>query len=250
MALFITHSLFNFPVSTVFMASASPPAIPVSCLDFLQNLKEHNNRDWFNLHKDHYLEQLAHIETFADRLLQLLNTHDEIETPSGKNALHRIYRDTRFSKDKTPYKTWWSGGYKRATRLRRGGCYFHIEPGNSFVAGGFFGPNAEDLRRIREEINFDPEALKKILEAPSFKATFGELQGEQLKTVPKGFDIHPDAAGLLRYKQFILRKNFNDLEVTARGFVEKADQSFRQMRPFFDYMSMILASDANGLPLA
>jgi len=231
------------------MDTKMPARIPASSLDYLKMLKENNDRDWFNENKDRYLKEYDSLEHFADALLQELRSHDVIETASGKKSLHRIYRDTRFSKDKTPYKTNWSGGYKRATALRRGGYYFHIEPGNSFIAGGFWAPNTEDIKRIREDISSDPDTLRKIIESKTFKATFGSLQGEQLKTTPKGFDAADSAIDLLRYKQFLLVKRFTDDEVLSPSFLKEADQTFKNMRPFFDYMSEVLTTDANGEPL-
>lgn len=231
------------------MDTKMPARIPASSFDYLKMLKENNDRDWFNENKDRYLKEYDSLENFADALLQELRSHDVIETASGKKSLHRIYRDTRFSKDKTPYKTNWSGGYKRATALRRGGYYFHIEPGNSFIAGGFWAPNTEDIKRIREDISSDPDTLRKIIESKTFKATFGSLQGEQLKTTPKGFDAADSAIDLLRYKQFLLVKRFTDDEVLSPSFLKEADQTFKNMRPFFDYMSEVLTTDANGEPL-
>lgn len=231
------------------MDTKMPARIPASSLDYLKMLKENNDRDWFNENKDRYLKEYDSLEHFADALLQELRSHDVIQTASGKKSLHRIYRDTRFSKDKTPYKTNWSGGYKRATALRRGGYYFHIEPGNSFIAGGFWAPNTEDIKRIREDISSDPDTLRKIIGSKSFKATFGSLQGEQLKTTPKGFDAADSAIDLLRYKQFLLVKRFTDDEVLSPSFLKEADQTFKNMRPFFDYMSEVLTTDANGEPL-
>lgn len=217
-----------------------------SGFDFLNKLGKNNNREWFNAHKDAYLTELAVVENFAEALLQALSTHDEIETLSGKKSLFRIYRDTRFSTDKTPYKTHWSGSFKRATKYRRGGYYFHIEPGNSFIAGGFWAPGTEDLKRIREDIAFDAEPLRKILKAKSFVTTFGELKGEQLKTAPKGFEADHEAIDLLRYKQFLLRRDFPDELVLSSDFLKEANQTFKNMRPFFDYMSDVLTTDING----
>ena len=220
--------------------------IPVSSLDFLKSIRENNNREWFNAHKEEFLEQQAIMETFAGLLLNQLNVHDLIETESGKKSLHRIYRDTRFSKEKIPYKTNWSGSYRRATKQRRGGYYFHIEPGNSFVAGGFQGPNAADLKRVREDISFDAAPLRKILNSKSFVQTFGTLRGEQVRTTPKGFDPNDEAIDLLRYKQFLLIKRFTDEEVLSPTFLEEASQAFKNMRPFFDYMSEVLTIDGDG----
>ncbi len=225
----------------------SQPYIPVSSLSFLKLLKENNNRDWFNAHKEEFSVQQASIETFADGLLKELNIHDIIETPSGKKSLHRIYRDTRFSKEKIPYKNNWSGSFRRATKQRRGGYYFHIEPGNTFIGGGFQQPNAEDLKRIREDISFDPSVLRKILSSKSFIETFGTLRGEQLKTTPKGFDANDEAIDLLRYKQLLLIRRFTDKEVLDPSFLKEASQTFKNMRPFFDYMSDVLSTDINGL---
>jgi len=223
--------------------------IPASSLEFLKSLKENNNRDWFNSHKDDFLEQQKNIEIFADALLDELNRHDLIETVSGKKSLQRIYRDTRFSKEKIPYKINWSGSFSRATKQLRGGYYFHIQPGNSFLAGGFWAPNPEDLKRIRDDISFDPAPIKKILNSKSFIDAFGSLKGEQVKTTPKGFDKNDEAIDLLRYKQFLLIKNFSDEEVLSPTFLQKANEAFKNMRPFFNYMSEILTTDQDGLAI-
>lgn len=223
--------------------------IPKSSLDFLALLKKHNDRDWFNANKDKFLKEQHYIEVFANSLLMELNSHDVIETPSGKKSLHRIYRDTRFSKEKTPYKTNWSGSFRRATKYRRGGYYFHIEAGNSFIAGGFWSPNPEDLKRIRDDFNFDDAPMRKILKNKNFISTFGTLQGEQLKTTPKGFDAESKAIDLLRYKQFLLIRKFTDKEVLNNDFLNEADKTFKHMRPFFDYMSEVLTTDINGIEI-
>ena len=223
--------------------------IPEATIEFLKNLKENNNKDWFEVNKSDYLKQLESMVSFADGLLERLNIHDQIETASGKKSLHRIYRDTRFAKEKIPYKNNWSGGFSRATKERRGGYYFHIEPGNTFVAGGFFGPNAEDLKRVRVEISQDSSELRSILNSEIFKNTFGTLQGEQLKTTPKGFNSEDEAIDLLRFKQYLLIRKFTDKEVLDPKFIDDASLAFKNMRPFFDYMSEVLTTDGNGNPL-
>ncbi len=224
----------------------SKSTIPTSAFAFLKTLSKNNNREWFTNHKDTYTKEQNHIIDFAEALLHELNKHDVIETPSGKKACYRIYRDVRFSKDKTPYCTYFSGSYRRATKYRRGGLYFHLEPGNSWLAGGFWSPNAEDLKRVRDDIAYDANPLRKILKSKSFIETFGTLQGEQLKTSPKGFDAHHEAIDLLRYKQFLLVKKFTDAEVLSDTFVRQANQTFKNMRPFLDYMSEVLTTDING----
>ena len=227
----------------------SVPRIPASSLEFLKLIKKNNNRDWFNANKERYLAEHEHLIAFADALLLEMNRHDKIENESGKKSLHRIYRDTRFSKEKTPYKTNWSGGFSRATKKLRGGYYFHIEPGNSFVGGGFWGPNPQDLKRIREEIAYDASGLRKILKSRGFTSTFGSLKGEQVKTAPQGYASDHKDIDLLRYKQFLLMRRFSDKEVLGPGFLKEVNTTFKKMRPFFDYMSEVLGTDMNGISI-
>lgn len=212
----------------------------------MRQLKQNNNREWFAQNKETYQQQLELVEVFTAGLLNMMNTHDVIETPSAKKALHRIYRDIRFSKDKTPFKTNWSGNFKRAGKHRRGGYYFHLEPGNTFVGGGFWAPNAPDLKRIRDDIAFDASPLQKIINSTEFKTTFGVLEGEQLKTAPKGYAADHEAIDLLRYKQFLVRKRFTDAEALQPDFLNRASDTFKAMRPFFDYMSDVLTANVNG----
>jgi uncharacterized protein (TIGR02453 family) len=223
------------------------PNLKPSNFEFLKQLRKNNNRDWFAVHKERYLKELSEMEAFVDALLFEMNKHDVIENPSGKKSLHRIYRDTRFSKDKTPYKINWGGGFKRATKNRRGGYYFHIEPGNTFVAGGFWDPEPKDLKRIRDEFAYDASPLRKILKSKSFINTFGHLEGEQLKTTPKGFAPDNSAIDLIRYKRFVLVHKFSDKKVFADNFLKEVNETFKKMRPFFDYMTEVLTTDVNGI---
>jgi uncharacterized protein (TIGR02453 family) len=233
----------DFPLSLTLMNKAT---ILPSAFEFLKLLKKNNDRDWFNAHKERYLKELEIIEQFADELLNEMNKHDVIETPDGKKSLHRIYRDIRFSKDKTPYNIHWGGSFKRATKKRRGSYYFHLAPGNSFVSGGFWGPDPNDLKRIRDEFSYDAKPFRKILKSKSFITTFETLKGEQVRTTPKGFSPDDEAIDLLRYKQFRLVKSFSDKEVLSPDFLKKVNETFRHMRPFLNYMSDVLSTDVNG----
>jgi len=218
-------------------------------LDFLKTLSKNNNRDWFNNHKDLYLEAHSNMVDFADALLFEMSKHDELETPSGKKALFRIYKDVRFSKDKTPYNIHWSGAFKRATNKLRGGYYFNIKPGSSFLAGGFWGPEPQDLKRIRQDIDLNYDDWKKLLARKSLVNTFGKMTGEQIISAPRGYAKDHPAIDLLRYKQFIFRHEFPDKEVCSPGFVSKVNDTFKKMRPFLDFMSELLTTDANGVPV-
>lgn len=218
-------------------------------LDFLKKLAQHNDRNWFEANKTDYLKAQENMLAFTEEVLAKLNQHDHIETPSAKKSLMRIYRDTRFSTDKTPYKTHLGGRFARATKLLRGGYYFRVGPGVSRVAGGFYAPNNEDLLRIRKDIESNYDEWQKMLNNPKLKGTFGKLEGEKLTTAPKGFSKDHPAIELLRHKQFYFQRSFTDEEVLSAGFQEELNKSLENLRPFFDYMSEILTTDADGVPL-
>jgi uncharacterized protein (TIGR02453 family) len=224
--------------------------IQSSTFEFLSELGANNNREWFAENKNRYQGQHELMIGFADEVLNKLKVSDEIETVSGKKSLMRIYRDVRFSKNKEPYKTYWGGGLKRATKQLRGGYYYHIEEGNSFVGGGFWGPNADDLKLLRQQIAFDEEAFRKVIGSKKFQSVFGELLGDQLKTAPKGFPKDHSAIDLLRYKQYIIKHDFTDEEVLSDDFAERVVEVFEAMRPFLDLMSNFLTTDLNGEDLA
>ncbi len=221
--------------------------ISTSNINFLKQLSKNNNRDWFQENKaTAYQSALDNTIAFADCLLSEMKKHDNIETVTGKKSLYRIYKDIRFSKDKTPYKTHWGGYFKRATNYLRGGYYFHIEPGNCFIGGGFWNPNPEDLKRIRVELAADGSELRKIIESKKFIDTFGQLDGSKVKTAPKGFAKDHKNIDLLRYKQFLVSKKFTEKEMLSKDFYKEANKVFENMRPFFDYMSEVLTTDENG----
>ena len=215
-------------------------------MSFLNDLKKNNNREWFTENKDLYTTNREDVILFAEDLLDRVSQHDNIETVSGKKSLHRIYRDIRFSKDKTPYKSIWSGSFKRATKLLRGGYYFHIESGNSFLGGGFWGPSPSDLKLIRNNFLDYGEELKSIINSKDFITHFGKLEGDQLKTAPKGFDKEHVHIDLLRFKQFVMVKRFSDKEVLSNEFSGLISDGFKAMRPFLDHMSEALSTDSNG----
>jgi uncharacterized protein (TIGR02453 family) len=169
-----------------------------------------------------------------------------LENESGKKSLYRIYSDVRFSKDKAPYNPRFAFRFQRATKSRRGGYYVQIKPGRSFLACGFFGPNAEDLKRIRQDIDTNHHEWNALLAAPTLRNGFGELRGEAVATAPKGFSREHPAIALLRHKQFVFRREFTDQEVLADDFMERVDTTFRSARPWLDYMSQVLTTDLNG----
>ncbi|SEQ45849.1 DUF2461 domain-containing protein [Neolewinella agarilytica] len=228
--------------------------IKKSTLTFLKKLAQNNNRDWFQENKKLYEAARENTAEFADALLEKLRESDVLETMNGKKSLYRIYRDVRFSKNKMPYKTNFAGGFTRDGKLRRGGYYFHLTPdgtqsdfiGGSMVGGGFYGMETHDLKRIREELAVDAAPLREIMADKDFQRIFGDMRGEKLKTAPRGYDKnHPDI-DLLNHKQFYAFRSFSDKEVTSAGFLDQAHEAMLALRPFFDYFSDVLTTDANG----
>ena len=220
----------------------SKEIVQKEALSFLKELEKNNNREWFTAHKDSFLNHQTNVKAFCTAILSNLNTHDQIE----KLKMFRIYRDVRFSKDKTPYKSHFACSFSRMGASRRGGYYLRIKPGDTFLATGFWGPEKEDLFRVRKELALDATEFRAVFNDKAFKSVWGELQGETLKTAPKGFDKeHPDI-DLIRHKQFIFVKNFKDKEVLSKDFLKEIDTSFKAIRPFFDLMSSVLTTNLNG----
>jgi uncharacterized protein (TIGR02453 family) len=213
-----------------------------SIFQFLKQLKENNNREWFAENKKAFQAEEKIAKTFFASVYSDLEKIDSLD----KMQVFRIYRDVRFSKNKLPYKNHFSVGFNRAKPLLRGGMYLHLENNASFVGGGFWEPNAGDLFRIRKEIEMDASELRAIIAEESFQKYFKSIEGEELKTAPKGFDkTHPDI-DLIRKKQFLLTRSFTNKEVLSANFQTEVIATFKAMRPFFDYMSDVLSTDLNG----
>ena len=209
---------------------------------FLSDLKENNNRDWFNERKPTFKMHEKMAKEFFAEVQEKLRVHDDIES----HKLMRIYRDVRFSKDKTPFKARLAGSFKRATERLRGGYYLNLEPDNCMVGGGFYGPNPQDLMRIRKEFEIDDSEIREIINNPDFKKTFGTLEGDGVKTAPKGFSKDHKAIDLIKKKQYYAMKRFTNEEMMAPDFADKVVETFKVLRPYFDYMSEVLTTNLNG----
>lgn len=211
---------------------------------FLKNVAANNNRDWFAENKPVYREALGDFKGFTEALVNKMSFHDTIE--GNKAKVFRIYRDVRFSKDKSPYKTNFSAGMQREGKLRRGGYYISIKPGENFIGGGFWQPNKEDLARIRQDIASDDSEMRRIIAEPNFIELFGEMGGDKLKTAPRDYPKDHPAIDLLRHKSFIVGRSFTDKEVLSSTFLEEAVRTYLGMRPFFDYFTDVLTTNENG----
>ena len=212
-------------------------------LNFLNKLKANNTREWFTEHKKKFKELETNFKSFVTGLKSEIEIHDEIE----KSKVFRIYRDVRFSKDKTPYKSHFAASYARAGAKLRGGYYLHIKPGGeSFIATGFWEPNKDDLFRIRKELEMDASEFRAVISDKKFIEIWGNIVGDELKTAPKGFDKEHKDIDLIRKKQFIFTRKFIDKEVTSKDFQNTVNESFKSIRPFFNLMSDILTTNLNG----
>jgi len=212
-------------------------------LSFLKKLQQNNKRDWFDAHKSEFKALESGVKQFYAQLFEQLNVVDSVDT----FKIFRIYRDVRFSKNKLPYKTHFGGSFHRTKPELRGGYYLHIAPQNeSFIATGFWDPSKEDLFRIRKEFEIDSEELRELMAQPEFKSVWGELQGEELKSAPRGFDKLDPNIDLIRRKQFIFTKKFTDKEVLSNDFKQQVINDFKVIRPYFNYMSSVLTTNLNG----
>lgn len=220
--------------------------IEKSTLDFLKALSRNNNREWFQRNKQRYIDSQANVALWLDELIAEMNKHDRIQTKSGKESLYRIYNDVRFSADKTPYNPRFAGNLKRVKPQLRGGYYFWIKPGESRVGCGFTYPNSDDLLRIRQDIDLNTDDWREILKSKKIVSVFGAMGGDQVKTAPKGFPKDHPAIDLLRYKQFWFERSFSDKEALAKDFLKQVNDTYKAIRPFFDYMSDMLTTDLNG----
>ena len=172
-------------------------------LSFLQALKQHNNREWFNQHKDEYSALRLQFEEYVDELIQLMLPYDEeLSGLRAKDCLYRIYRDIRFSYDKTPYKTHFAAYLaKGGKKSPRGGYYLHIEPGNCLLSGGVWSPEPKLLRLLRQAVFDNFEEFREIMENPVFKRLYPGQKREKLKTVPRPFPKDTPALALIVYRK-------------------------------------------------
>jgi uncharacterized protein (TIGR02453 family) len=212
-------------------------------LEFLKKLEKNNNRDWFNENKKEFKSIEADTKKVYNRVFEDLKKHDDLD----RVKMFRIYRDVRFSKNKTPYKTHFGGSFHRRKPELRGGYYLHIAPNDgSFIATGFWEPNKDDLFRIRKEFELNASEMHDIKNNKAFKTIWGSLKGDELKSAPRDFDKkHPDI-DLIRKKQYIFVKNYTDKEVLSEDFLKDIDKSFKAIRPYFNFMSEVLTTNLNG----
>lgn len=217
-------------------------SINKSTLEFLKKLNLNNNRDWFLENKSEYLKAKNNFETFAEKILNKVIENDPImEGLEIKNCVYRINRDIRFSNDKSPYKTHLGAFMVRGGKQngdRYAGYYFHVEPGNnSMIAGGAYIPPSDWLKAIRENIAENGDKLLSILEKSDFKKMFGSLDGEKLKSAPKGFPKDHPYIDLLRMKSFLVVRMISDKELLSDDCLKLVNKATKLIKPFNDFLN-------------
>ncbi len=206
---------------------------------FLIDLQINNKRTWFNANKQRYLEAKELFDTFVDQLIQGLKTIDSsIDLENAKDCVFRIYRDTRFSKNKTPYKENFGASIIRGGRKSPfAGYYIHIEPDNSFAGGGIYRPDSRILKALRQHIFENSEAFKHIINDKSFKVYFPEIYGDKLKMAPKGFPKDFSEIDLLKHKGYaVIHKLDNDFFLQD-DVLQQLLKIYEILKPFNDFLN-------------
>ena len=208
-------------------------------LDFFKAIKENNNKPWFELNKPKYEAAKANYLSFMEELLVEIRKIEPIFEKDLKKYASRIYRDIRFSKDKSPYKNNISSLIERAPDYKKCPFYLHIQPGESFIGGGIWQPEPELLSKVRQEIDYNGSEFNKILNKKSFVDLFGKLSGDALVRPPKGYDTNNPNIELLKLKQYIVSKNFSDEVVTSKHFITELCTCYEEALPFFHFFDVV-----------
>ena len=212
-----------------------------STLQFLRTLEKNNNREWFNENKTTYQEAQQDVISFVEKLIEEMSAFDEeIGKADAKKSLFRIYRDTRFSKDKSPYKTNFGASLGMGKGSQKAGYYLHIEPGKSFLAGGIYMPESSVLKEIRKEISAFGEEFLTIVEKDEFRNYFRGLSVEdKLKKVPQGFEKDDKMAEFLKLKHYIVTHPVSDEQLLNENAAKEFAKIYKAMKPLNDFLNAI-----------
>jgi uncharacterized protein (TIGR02453 family) len=211
-------------------------------LSFIRNLKKNNNKEWFHANRASYDEARAEFTAFIETLVTEIGLFDpDLGPVDPRKTLFRINRDIRFSKDKSPYKTnFGSFIIKGGKKTGNAGYYFHLDPDGSFTGGGVYHPEAHILKKVRNEIYGNPEEFRDIIMDKTFREYFGEMYDDRLKTAPKGYPKDFEFIDLLKYKSYIVSRQFDEKLVTGDGLLEETLTSFKLMHPMIRFINYAL----------
>lgn len=212
-------------------------------IKFLKELSANNNKEWFDTNRKIYESCRKDFLSLIGNIIEEIAKFDpELTDVDPKKCVFRINRDIRFSKDKTPYKTNFGALMGANGKKTEGtGFYMHLAPGQNFAGGGIYMPPPETLAAIRQEIDYNPDALNKLLDTKDFKETFGEIRGDRLKTAPKGYPKDHANIELLRLKSFYVVKEFSEEEVVASGFFEALISAYKKAHEFNKYLKLAIS---------
>lgn len=213
--------------------------IEASTLHFLKNLSKNNNREWFTENKDQYIAAQQNVLNMVENLIEKIGAFDEeIMKIDAKKSLYRIYRDVRFSKDKSPYKTNFGAGLGMGKGNKISGYYLHIEPGKSFLVGGVYQPEPSVLKEIRKEISMNAKEFQEILQQDDFRNNFRGLSVEgKLQRVPNGFEKDDPMAEFLKLKNLIVVHPISDDDLMEENATNNMAKIFQSMKPLNDFLS-------------
>jgi uncharacterized protein (TIGR02453 family) len=212
-------------------------------LKFLKELKKNNNKPWFDLHRKVY--EAAKID-FTGFIQEVIDGHAKkdpsIKSLVARDCLFRINRDIRFSKDKSPYKSNFGASINKGGRkaMNSAGYYFHLEPGQSFAGGGIYMPMPDELKKVRQEIDYNFPEFKKIINSKKFKSVYGGLDKSPeflLTRVPKGYEPDNPAADYLRLKSYIAMIRVKDAELVSGGLVKRTIETFAALQPLIEFIN-------------
>jgi uncharacterized protein (TIGR02453 family) len=206
---------------------------------FLEQLKENNHKEWMDANRQMYEAAKADYESFVTQIIAGLSKMEPLMSElTAKQCIFRLNRDVRFSNDKSPYKShfgaYFSIGGKKSPHA---GYYLHAEPGQSFIGGGCWMPEAAMLKSIRQEIDYDFDTFKSIIQDKNFKKLYPKIDGEQLKKAPQGYDTENPAIAYLKHKSFTVGHPVADKDLFSKQAVDKVLSSFETMKPFIDFLN-------------
>ena len=208
-------------------------------LQFLKDLKKNNDRDWFAKHKPRYEAAYLDWQRFTGELIAGISKFDKNIAAAKfqpKDCVFRIYRDIRFSKDKTPYKTNFAAGFStKKGKWQAPGYYIHINPTEGFMGGGAYMLQSEQLQALREELSLNGPAFKKVINNKDFKKYF-TVEGDKLVNVPKGFAKDDPMAEYLKHKYLLAMHKVSEKEILSPKFSQHCVEAFKAMRPFTQFI--------------
>ncbi len=214
--------------------------LKTSTLSFLKGLAANNNKPWFDANRDAYVEAKEDFEVFATAILkELAKTEPGFAEQKAKDCVFRIFRDVRFSKDKTPYKPNFGAYFSKGGKKFPGaGYYVHIEPGgHSFAGGGLWMPEAPILKAVRQEIDYNLDEFKGILADKKFKKAFPQLSGESAKKPPVGYTEDNPGIEYIKMKSFTVMHPITDDMLAGKTFAKQTTDLFTTMRPLVDFLN-------------